>query len=138
MNLWQTLTSIAAGILLLWAALVIALMIAARHQSESPKLPDLLRLVPDVIRLFRRLMTDRTVPRGVRIRAAALLGYLLLPIDVIPDFIPIVGYADDAVIVAMALRSIARRAGVDAIDRHWSGTPEGLLAVKRLVGLDAA
>jgi uncharacterized membrane protein YkvA (DUF1232 family) len=64
-----------------------------------------------------------------------LLAYLLFPIDLVPDFIPLVGYADDAVIVAVGLRWVIRAAGVEPIDRHWTGTAEGLRAVKRLTGL---
>ena len=55
--------------------------------------------------------------------------------DIVPDFIPFLGYADDAIVVAIALRSVARRAGPDAIEEHWPGTPEGLHAVRRLIGL---
>lgn len=58
-----------------------------------------------------------------------------MPIDLIPDFIPIFGYADDAIIVALALRSVARRAGGEALERHWPGTTEGLLAIRRLAGV---
>jgi uncharacterized membrane protein YkvA (DUF1232 family) len=61
-----------------------------------------------------------------------LLVYLALPIDLIPDFIPVVGYADDVVIVALVLRSATRRAGPAALVKHWPGTPEGLTALKRL------
>jgi uncharacterized membrane protein YkvA (DUF1232 family) len=65
----------------------------------------------------------------------ALIGYLLLPIDLVPDFVPVLGYADDAVIVALALRWVVRRAGGELLTRHWPGTPEGLAAVQRLAGL---
>jgi uncharacterized membrane protein YkvA (DUF1232 family) len=74
----------------------------------------------------------------VRVRLWLLLGYLALPVDLVPDFIPVIGYADDAVIVALALRSVTRHAGADALERHWPGTPEGLAAVRRLAGLGAA
>ncbi len=90
-----------------------------------------------MVRLLRRLSADPTLPRGVRVRLLALVAYLVTPIDLVPDFIPVVGYADDAIIVAVALRSVARRAGVEAIDRRWPGTDEGLCAVKRLAGLAA-
>ena len=60
-----------------------------------------------------------------------------MPIDLVPDMIPIVGYADDAIIVAIALRSVTRAAGSDALERHWPGTVEGLRVVKRLAGLGA-
>ena len=80
-------------------------------------------------------MGQNRVPRGVRIRVGLLIGYLLLPVDLIPDFIPVVGYADDAVIIAIALRSETRLAGPEALDRHWPETPAGLRALKRLAGV---
>jgi len=64
-----------------------------------------------------------------------LLATLASPVDLVPDFIPVVGYADDAVIVAFALRSVTRRVGTDVLDRHWPGTPDGLRAIKRFAGL---
>jgi uncharacterized membrane protein YkvA (DUF1232 family) len=60
------------------------------------------------------------------------LIYLAWPIDLVPDFIPVVGYADAAIIVALVLRSVVRRAGPDAIEQHWPGTPEGLALIDRL------
>ena len=85
--------------------------------------------------LLRRLAADPQLPRGVRVRLLLVLLYLILPIDLVPDFIPVLGYADDAIVVAAALRSAARRAGPDALDKHWPGTPEGLHAVRRLTGI---
>ena len=124
-----------AGLALAWLALVAALFRTARGEEDPATLKDVLRLLPDVIRLLRRLAAEPTLPRGVRLRLALLVGYLLFPFDLVPDFIPVVGYADDAVIVAIALRSVARTAGTEALDRHWPGTPEGLRAVKRLAGV---
>ena len=94
-----------------------------------------MRLLPDLVRLLKRLAADPEMPRGVRIRLGLLIGYLALPIDLIPDFIPVLGYADDAVIVAVVLRSVARRAGPDALDKHWPGTPDGLAALRKICGL---
>lgn len=137
MQLWHAVLALLAGLALLWVALVVSLYLVGRRQAEPTRLRDALRLIPDVVRLLRRLAADPTLPRGVRIRLTLLLVYLALPIDLVPDFIPVVGYADDAVVVAIALRSVARSAGVEAIDRLWPGTPEGLRAVKQLAGLPA-
>ena len=137
-NHWQQLLlGVVGGLLLLWLALLGALWVAGR--GEDPvRLRDVLRLLPDVLRLLRRLVRDPTLPRGVRIRLGLLLGYLLLPIDLVPDFIPVIGYADDALIAAFALRSAIRAAGPEALTRHWPGSPEGLAALRRLTGLPAA
>ena len=89
-----------------------------------------------MLRLLKRLVGDSSVPIGVRIWLVVLLVYLLSPIDLIPDFIPVLGYADDALVVAIALRFATRRAGSAAIERHWPGTPQGLSAVLRLAGLN--
>ena len=90
------------------------------------------RVVPDVARLLRDLAKDATLPPSVRRRISFGLVYLALPIDLVPDFIPIIGYADDVIVVGIVLRSVIRRAGANALDRHWGGTPEGLRLVKRL------
>lgn len=66
-----------------------------------------------------------------------LVAYLALPIDLVPDFIPVLGYADDAIVVALVLRSVVRGAGPQALERHWPGTQDGLAAVRRLAGLPA-
>jgi uncharacterized membrane protein YkvA (DUF1232 family) len=134
-NVWQLLIGVAAGLLLVWVVMVVALYVVARREEDPARLRDMLRLVPDVIRLLRGLAADPDLPRGVRWRLSALVVYLLLPIDLIPDFIPIVGYADDAVIVALGLRWVVRAAGVEALEKHWTGTPQGLTVVKRLAGV---
>jgi uncharacterized membrane protein YkvA (DUF1232 family) len=132
---WQVLVAACGGVLLLWAALVVGLCALGRREARRVRLLEVLRLVRDLVRLARRLAADPDVPRGVRVRLVVLLTYLALPIDVIPDFVPVVGYADDAVLVALTLRSVVRRAGAEALDRHWPGTQEGLRSVKRIAGL---
>lgn len=124
----------AAGLVLLWLALVVALW---RNRPPRLHAVEMVRLLPDLLRLLKRLAADSSLPRDVRWRLWLLLAYLAMPIDLVPDFIPVLGYADDAIIVALALRSVARRAGKDAVARHWPGTPEGLAAVFRLAGIGA-
>ena len=132
---WQITLSVIGGLVLVWFVLVLALWMEQRKHPARSSLRDLLRLAPDVVRLLKRLATDRTVPWGVRAWLGVLLVYLVSPIDLIPDFIPVLGYADDALVVAIALRFATRRAGHAAIRRHWPGTQEGLAAVLRFAGL---
>jgi uncharacterized membrane protein YkvA (DUF1232 family) len=129
---WQTLIGIGAALIVAWAALVIALLVA---KPKGALLSEALRLLPDLLRLLRRLATDRAMPRGVRIRLTLLMVYLAIPIDIIPDFIPVLGYADDAIIVTLVLRSTVRRAGLDAVRARWPGTDDGFAALCRLTGL---
>jgi uncharacterized membrane protein YkvA (DUF1232 family) len=133
---WQILLGVVGGLVLLWLELLGVLWWQQRAQPGGASLGDLLRLAPDVARLLKRLAGDNTVPVSARIWLGVLLVYLVSPIDLIPDFIPVLGYADDAIIVAIALRCATRRAGAEAIERHWPGTAEGLKALLRLVGLD--
>jgi uncharacterized membrane protein YkvA (DUF1232 family) len=135
MSWWQVLVAVVSGVLLLWAALVGALWLS---KPDDLRLSDTMRLLPDLVRLLRRLAADPSLPRGVRVRLWLLLGYLALPLDLVPDFVPVLGYADDAVVVALTLRSVARRAGPEALDRHWPGTPDGLSAVRRLARLPSS
>jgi uncharacterized membrane protein YkvA (DUF1232 family) len=123
------LIAVGGGLLVLWLLLVLLLW---RARPDELRAREALRLLPDVVRLVRRLAADRALPRGVRLRLWTLLGYLLLPIDLVPDVLPVVGYADDVVVVAWALRSVVRRAGADALERHWPGSPAGLAVISRL------
>jgi uncharacterized membrane protein YkvA (DUF1232 family) len=128
---WETAVGIAAGLLLAYAGLLVLLWIYARRHPETVTMKDALRLLPDLLRLVRRLAADRTLAVGVRVRLVLLLAYLLSPIDLVPDFIPVIGYADDAVIVALVLRSVLKRAGPEALHRHWPGSPAGLDIILR-------
>ena len=132
---WQVGVSVVGVLVLLWMVLVLVLWFEQRKHPGRASLLDLLRLAPDVVRLLKRLASDRSVPIGVRIWLRVLLVYLISPIDLIPDFIPVLGYADDALVVAIALRFATRQAGSDSITKHWPGTPAGLAVVLRLAGL---
>lgn len=136
--MWLTLLAVVASLLAVWALLVVGLYLLAPEKDDPGFLRDVVRLLPDVVGLVRRLAADPTLPRGVRWRLLALLGYLLLPLDLVPDVVPVVGYADDAIVLALVLRSVVRAAGPDALDRHWQGSPRGLALVRRLVDLPAS
>jgi uncharacterized membrane protein YkvA (DUF1232 family) len=124
--------TIAIGLALAYLVLLGALLMA---RPKGNLLAEALRLLPDLLRLLRRLARDRGVPRAARVRLWLLLAYLAIPIDLVPDFVPVLGYADDAIVVSFVLRSVLRRAGGPVIRRHWPGTDDGLAALARLTGL---
>lgn len=126
--------AVGAGLLGCWLALLCVLF-AVRPDRRA--LAEAVRLLPDLIRLATRLAADPAQRRTVRWRLLLLAGYLALPWDLVPDFVPVVGYADDALVVIWALRSVARHTGVDALRRHWPGTEVGLAAVLKLCRLPA-
>ncbi len=127
----RILVAVGVALLVSWLALVALVWIARPRGGVR----DGVRLLPDAVRLLRRLVADRSVGRGVRIRLWLVFAYLAFPIDLVPDFLPVIGYADDVVVVAAVLRSVVRRAGPEAIRRHWPGTPKGLAALWRIARL---
>ena len=129
---WDLLAGLAAGVLLAWAALIAVLVIA---RPRGGLVREALRMLPDLLRLLPRLAADPTLPLRVRAGLALLLAYLAFPFDLVPDFIPVLGYADDAIIVAAVLRWAARQAGAEAIRRQWPGTDDGFAALCRITGL---
>ena len=132
---WARLAAVAGVLVLVWAVGLVVLWWGARRHGDPAALRGAVRLVPDVVRLLRRLAADDGLPRGVRLRLVVLLGYLALPFDLVPDVVPVVGYAADVLLVVWGLRSVVARAGPEAVERHWPGTPEGLLTLKRLARL---
>jgi uncharacterized membrane protein YkvA (DUF1232 family) len=126
------LLSIGIGLVVTYLGLLAALLVA---RPKGNLLGEALRLLPDLVRLLRRLAADSDVPRGARVRLSLLLGYLAIPFDLVPDFVPVLGYADDAIVVSLVLRSVVRRAGAPLVRRNWPGTDDGLAAIARLTGM---
>ena len=85
--------------------------------------------VPDCVVLFSRLLRDPRVPRRSKVLVAALIPYLALPFDLIPDFIPIAGLADDAILVAFVLRRLVRRTGAEVLRELWPGPEQSLVVI---------
>jgi uncharacterized membrane protein YkvA (DUF1232 family) len=90
--------------------------------------------VPDCAVLCKRLLGDRRVPRRGKVALALVVPYLAMPFDLIPDFIPVLGQLDDALIVAAALGYVTRLAGADVVRELWPGSEQGLRVVLRLAG----
>jgi uncharacterized membrane protein YkvA (DUF1232 family) len=128
----HVLLGVGIALLFAWLALLAGLLLA-RPTGES--VAQAWRLLPDLLRLVRRLAGDRTLPNGVRLRLWLLLAYLAVPIDLVPDFLPVIGYADDVIVTVVVLRSVVRRAGAEAVTRHWPGSPAALAVIWRLCGL---
>lgn len=121
---------IAIGII--WLALAVTLWIT---KPDDVGIADVMRLLPDVLRLLKRLAVDPAVPRRVRVALFALLAFIASPIDLIPDFVPVIGFADDVIITALVLRWVTRTAGPETLAARWPGTPDGLAALRRLCGI---
>ena len=126
---------VAASLVVMWLALVGFVFVVHRDRAS---LREAVRLLPDTLRLVRRLAADKAIPRSTRWALWLLLVYLASPIDLIPDFVPVVGYADDAIITSFVLRRVIRRAGRDRLLEHWPGSADGLAMLTRLLRLPEA
>jgi uncharacterized membrane protein YkvA (DUF1232 family) len=128
----EVVTGVVIAVVAAWLLLLVGLVIV---RPRGSLLREAIRLLPDLLRLVTRLARDPELPRSVRWRLAGLLAYLALPVDLVPDFIPVLGYADDAIVVAWVLRSVVRRVGTDAVRARWPGTDDGFAALRRLTGI---
>ena len=126
---------IAVSLVIIWAMLIAA-MILLRPRGVPAR--EMLAIVPDTMRLLRRLAGDRAIGPGMRLGLSLTLVYLALPIDLVPDFVPVLGHLDDVIILALVLRWVLRSAGPDAIHRHWPGSPEGLSSLRAIARLGAS
>jgi uncharacterized membrane protein YkvA (DUF1232 family) len=98
------------------------------------RVKELARVVPELGGLFLRLARDRRVPLARRLQLIVLGAYLVSPIDLLPDFIPVIGHLDDAAVAAVALRGVVRSAGPEVVAEHWPGSARTLNVVLRLAG----
>lgn len=130
--LLDALIALLVSLAALWLVLAIVLIVK-RPDSETIK--SAAKLPHDLIAMIRTLLREDQIPRSARLRLWILLVYLISPIDLVPDFIPVIGYADDVVITAFLLRGTARAVGADALENAWSGGEENLQVVLRLCGL---
>jgi uncharacterized membrane protein YkvA (DUF1232 family) len=126
----SSLLILAACIPVAYAAFVVALTVAGRRRDAR----DVARFIPDCIVLVRRLLGEARVPRRHKLLLGALVGYLAFPIDLVPDFIPVVGHVDDLLVVVLALRVVLRASGSGLLRKHWPGPERSLAFVLRFVG----
>jgi uncharacterized membrane protein YkvA (DUF1232 family) len=127
----ELILGILIGLVALWAIAIAVLWVI---RPRDVPIRELLRVIPDVLRLVRDLIADPGVPRSARIALVVLLAWLLSPIDLIPEFIPVLGPLDDAVVAVVVLRFVRRRIGFEGLRSRWQGTGEGWQLVSRLLG----
>jgi uncharacterized membrane protein YkvA (DUF1232 family) len=118
------------AVLAVYAGFVLALLAAGRREQARA----LAGIVPDCAILCRRLLRDPRVPPARKLLLLVMVAYLLLPFDVVPDFIPVAGQLDDAVLLALVLRWTVRGAGADVVAEHWPGTVGSLKLILKLAG----
>jgi uncharacterized membrane protein YkvA (DUF1232 family) len=128
MPTWQWVV-VGVGLTLVLYALFIALLLVAGRRTDARALAT---LIPDCLALFRGLVRDPRVPTSRKLLLVALIAYLAMPFDLIPDFIPVAGQLDDAIIVALVLRALVRTGGPELVREHWRGPERSLNVILRL------
>jgi uncharacterized membrane protein YkvA (DUF1232 family) len=120
--------------LTIYVVAVIALIVSGRRVAAK----ELALLVPNLVLLFKDLLRDPAVPRGPKIALGIGVVWLVSPIDLLPEFLPVLGPLDDAVVAALVLRYLVKRAGVDVVRSHWRGDPDTLAVILRAARIPAA
>ena len=118
---------IAAGV---WAVSIVGLLVVGRRTAAR----RLATLLPNLVRLFHALVRDSRVPRSSKVLLGFAIAWFVWPIDLVPEFIPVLGPLDDVVVAALAVRHVLRKAGPDAIAEHWSGDQATLGILLRVAG----
>ena len=128
MSWWQWLLVSLAVVVGVYAAFVAWLVVLGRRDEARA----LATFIPDCIVLVTRLAREPRVSRPRKLLLVALVGYLALPFDLVPDFIPVAGVLDDAILVALVLRVVLDGAGPDVLRAHWPGPESSLRLLLRL------
>lgn len=112
----------------LYASGIVALIVLGRRTDARA----LAGFVPDCLVLVKRLLVDRRLPRRHKLLLMGVAAYLAMPIDLVPDFVPVAGQLDDAILVALVLRTVLQSAGEPLLDEHWPGPAASLRVIHRL------
>ncbi len=120
-----------AVVLLVWVVALGVLLLVGRKIAAK----RLLTLVPNLVSLFRGLLGDDRVPLASKVLLGAGLVWIVSPIDLVPEFIPVLGPFDDAIVGALVLRHVVRRAGPSVVAEHWRGDDATLAVLLRVAGV---
>jgi uncharacterized membrane protein YkvA (DUF1232 family) len=111
---------VAVGVaIMVWLVSVGVFMLAGRKVEAK----QLARLLPDLAALLRGLLRDPRVPRGSKFLVGFAIAWVVSPIDLLPEFLPVIGPLDDVIVVGLVLRHLVKRAGSEVVREHWGGDP---------------
>jgi uncharacterized membrane protein YkvA (DUF1232 family) len=116
--------------LALWIAAIVILVVTGRRSQAR----ELATLLPNLVLLFRGLVRDPRVARSSKVWLGVALVWLISPIDLIPEFIPVAGPLDDAIVAVLVLRHVLRRTPPEVLAEHWRGSAETLERIVRVAG----
>jgi uncharacterized membrane protein YkvA (DUF1232 family) len=125
------LLAVVAGLIALWLALLGLLWVL---RPRDVRARELVRVIPDVVRFLRATITDPTAPMDVRLVLVGLVAWILSPVDLIPEFVPVLGPLDDVIVAVAAMRYVRWRLGIDGVRHRWRGSDEGFSVLTRVIG----
>jgi uncharacterized membrane protein YkvA (DUF1232 family) len=131
----ELIIGVVIGLIVLWIALLAVFWVL---RPKGAPIRELLALTPDLLRLLRSLIGDSSVPIDVRLVLVGLIAWIVSPIDLIPEFIPVLGPLDDVVVAIVAMRYVRRRVGSDGLRQRWTGSHDGFALLTRVIGTDSA
>jgi uncharacterized membrane protein YkvA (DUF1232 family) len=109
----------------IWSIAVIVLIALGRRTQAQ----ELTRLIPNLLWLFRGLLRDPRVPRSAKLWLGIAIVWIASPIDLVPEFVPVAGPLDDAIVAALVLRHLLRRTPMAVLSEHWRGNPDILATI---------
>jgi len=123
--------AVVVGLMVVWGLLLVVLWVL---RPRGVPVRELLGVIPDLLRLTRSLISDRDVPLDVRLVAAGAVVWVISPIDLVPEFLPLIGWLDEIVVIILALRYVRRRLGVPALRARWAGSQDGFSILCTVMG----
>ena len=114
----------------LWVLFVVVLIVSGKRDEARA----LVRFIPDCLVLLKRILAEEKVSGRMKVLLVLTIAYLAFPIDVVPDFIPILGHLDDALLLFWTLRALVRQVSPERLAELWPGPRESLAAVEKVAG----
>jgi uncharacterized membrane protein YkvA (DUF1232 family) len=127
----RLLVGIVLSLVAVWALLLLILWLL---RPKGVPVREIIRVVPDVIRLLRSIIADRAAPWDVRVVIGVLFVWIISPVDLIPEFLPGIGPLDDVIVAVVALRYVRSRLGIQDLHRRWVGSSDGFALLERVIG----